>query len=90
MRLEGQDAFNEWILAIGDGRLSNDVGLDQNFIEIPEQFLVKDNIIHAIYGNQIEVSSLQNMDELAKKIILTTMNSDAIILNNKIPELIKN
>lgn len=90
MRSEGQDAFNEWILAIGDGRLSNDVGLDQNFIEIPEQFLVKDNIIHAIYGNQIEVSSLQNMDELAKKIILTTTNSDAIILNNKIPELIKN
>lgn len=86
MRSKGQDEFNEWLLKIGDGKLSSgDDNLADDNVNIPLTFVEDKNIISAIYGSSINEHDVEG---LSMKIIVTCKNKDALALNNKIIDLL--
>lgn len=86
MRSRGQSEFNEWLLKIGEGTLTNsDETLADDNVEIPKTHIEETDIIKAIYGNSINTKDLE---ELAMKVIVTTKNKDVLTLNNHILDLL--
>ena len=54
MRSANQTEFNDWVLRLGDGKLTNDIGgFDPELIEIPNEMIEKEDIICSIFGRQI-------------------------------------
>ena len=73
MRAKGDEEFNNWLLRIGNGD-------DGDIVEIPEEMIVKDNIVEEIFGRQLNLS----VEDLQRRAILTTTNKDAYNINNNI------
>lgn len=89
MRSTGQHEFNEWVLRLGDGNLTNDVdGFDPELIELPDEMVEKEHITVSIFGTKISTSTPYEIAEIANKVILTPKNVDATELNFKLLELI--
>lgn len=88
MRIAGQADFNDWLLQIGDGTLSNDGGPDEDYIEIPQDMLSTGDIVKDIFGEVLSTDTDADVAEIATKIILTPKNADALKLNNKILSMI--
>ena len=86
---DDQSNFNQWLLRVGNGscRPNDPHGiLPQDSIEIPEDMVEKNDIIKAIYGDSI--ISLQNIPELAQKVILTSTNKHVMEINIKLLSLL--
>lgn len=82
MRSRGDLSYNDWILSTGNGT-AND---DENLVQIPEEFLERECLVNTIYRTgQIDPfeSSVSN------KVILTTKNEYAILINIKVLNLLK-
>ena len=89
MRTAGQEDFNNWVLKLGDGDLNQRIeGLESDVIKVPEQFLVDDQIINKVYGTQIILDNDVEIQNVSKKVILTTKNSTATELNKDILKLL--
>jgi hypothetical protein len=56
-----QDKFAKWLLDIGDGVLSNDAGLDSDFIKIPAEMVEQEDIVHSIFGDRIDPDSVHTL-----------------------------
>ena len=84
MRIAGQVDFNNWLLQIGNGTLSNDEGLDEDLIEIPQDMLSTGNIVRDIFGESLSIESEVELEDVTTKTILTPRNKDALKLNNEI------
>lgn len=84
MRAFGQNEFSTWLLKIGDGTLTSDATLNPNIIEIPQGMVIETNLSQEIYGENIDITSQESLNELSTNIILTTKNKDALILNNEL------
>ena len=88
MRSANQTEFNDWVLRLGDGKLTNDIdGFDPELIEIPNEMIEKEDIICSIFGTEIRTFTSDEIAETAKKVILTPKNIDVTQLNFKILEL---
>lgn len=85
MRSEGQNNFNRWLLNIGEGKTPVIPNLVPGTIEIPQSMICKESIISEIYGNQLNIETVQN---LATKVILTTKNAHAMNINNEVLNLL--
>lgn len=82
MRSEGKTAFNSWVLKIGDGTINaKDVHYRNDLLEIPNEMLVNDSIVDAIYGVDV---NLLTAHQFAERIILAAKNKDALSVNNEI------
>jgi ATP-dependent DNA helicase PIF1 len=83
MRSKGEDEFNKWLLDVGVGALPQIESLPECMIEIPQNMTIleDENIIEAIYGNDLTTLS---MEEMAKRVILCTKNNETLELNKKI------
>ena len=88
MRSAGQHEFNDWVLRLGNGNLTNDNDLDTELIEIPHGMVESEEIIKSIFGSSIKTTTPDEVAETAKRIILTPKNVDVTELNVKILELI--
>ncbi|XP_035231512.1 uncharacterized protein LOC118203339 [Stegodyphus dumicola] len=61
MRLNPEEQeFSEWLLQLGDGRLRNDSGLDEDVIEIPSLCVVNRSIVEEMFGcgNEFDLQDL--------------------------------
>jgi ATP-dependent DNA helicase PIF1 len=81
MRSEGQDDFNRWLLDVGIGAVQPITGTPQDTIEIPSQMIIHDDIIGAIFTENLASLTL---DELSQRVILCPKNAEALDLNNEI------
>ena len=89
MRSANQTEFNDWVLRLGDGKLTNDIdGFDPELIEIPNEMIEKEDIICSIFGTEIRTFTPDEIAETAKKVIPTPKNIHVTQLNFKILELI--
>ena len=84
MRTGGAESqFTEFLLKVGDGRLQNDVGLDEDIIEIPQNMVETGDLIQTIFGEAIDPETVHT---LAQSVILTSKNDDALKLNERVLE----
>ena len=89
MRIEGQQEFNRWLIAIGNGTISDGEEQGNDLIEIPQQMQSSGNIVQDIFGNSLIVDTNENIEAVSGKIILTPKNNDALKLNNNVLDLIQ-
>ncbi|GBM14436.1 hypothetical protein AVEN_246598-1 [Araneus ventricosus] len=70
-----------WILNIGSGNLPEISGLLCDSIEIPQQMVVEENLIEAIYS---ETLNDMEVEQLAKRVILAPTNKKTLEMNRPI------
>ncbi|XP_076062436.1 uncharacterized protein LOC143037768 [Oratosquilla oratoria] len=89
MRIEGQQEFNRWLIAIGNGTISDDEEHGNDLIEIPQQMHSSGNIVQDIFGNSLTVDTNEEIEAVSGKMILTPKNNDALQLKNNVLDLIQ-
>ncbi|XP_076058635.1 ATP-dependent DNA helicase Pif1-like [Oratosquilla oratoria] len=89
MRIEGQQEFNRWIIAIGNGTISDGEEHGNDLIEIPRQMHSSGNIVQDIFSNSLIVDINEETEAVSGKIILTPKYNDALQLNNNVLDLIQ-
>ena len=72
--------FKEQLVNIGDGKYLSEFEKENEAIEIPEEFLINQDIITEIFNDKLNVSD----EEIRKKIILAPKNVDIHSINNEI------
>ncbi|XP_039608840.1 ATP-dependent DNA helicase pif1-like [Polypterus senegalus] len=77
--------FSDWLLKLGEGTLTNDIGLDEELIEIPPSMLCKGDIVKEIFEDKLHVADIPNF---VNKFILTPINKVCNELNEKILNLL--
>ncbi|GBM67962.1 hypothetical protein AVEN_150010-1 [Araneus ventricosus] len=70
-----------WLLNIGSGNLPEISGLPCNSIEIPQQMVVEENLIEAIYSENLKD---MDVEQLAKRVILAPTNKKTLEMNRSI------
>ena len=88
MHIAGQHDFNVWLLSIGNGSLTNDAGLSEDLIEIPQDLRSSGNILADVDGDSINYLNEEDLDDISSKTILTPKNSDTLKLNNELLNLL--
>lgn len=71
--------FNRWLILLGNGDLTNDYGLGENIVQIPQSFICTNSLISEIFGENLTV---EDVPKLSKKAILCPKNDEV----NKIKE----
>ena len=85
MRSHGQARFNQWVLELGEGKLQLDrEDLPRDSFLVPADMIETRSITRSIFGNQINVHDSQ----LAKHVILTPKNAEALKINSEILNLL--
>ncbi|KAK8792732.1 hypothetical protein WA158_002607 [Blastocystis sp. Blastoise] len=84
--LEGADDFRQWLLQVGDGVLSNNYTishhLDIDYIPIPPQCIVNDDLCVTVFGHRINTSLDSDIKRLASSVILASTNDCVGTLND--------
>ncbi|XP_041421549.1 uncharacterized protein LOC121394460, partial [Xenopus laevis] len=76
--------YNNWLLLLGNGKLTNDFELHPDIIQIPKEFICED-LVTEIFGKEI---SLDQIPFLAKRAILSPKNIDVDMINNQVIALL--
>ncbi|XP_011858555.1 PREDICTED: uncharacterized protein LOC105556091 [Vollenhovia emeryi] len=86
MRTEDEREFANWLLQLGDGKLSNMDELNPDTIEIPQDFISEQSLITEIFGDRITMEQVrQNQD----RAILCPKNEDTFKINDEILRLME-
>ncbi|GBM36696.1 hypothetical protein AVEN_221963-1 [Araneus ventricosus] len=75
IRCAGQTEHNMWLLNIGSGNLPEISGLPCDSIEIPQQMVLEENLIEAIYSENLND---MEVEQLAKFAILDPTNKKTL------------
>ncbi|GBN34652.1 hypothetical protein AVEN_239483-1 [Araneus ventricosus] len=70
-----------WLLNIGSGNLPEISGLPCDSIEIPQQMAIEENLIEAIYSENLND---MEVEQLAKRVILAPTNKKTLEMNRSI------
>ncbi|XP_076043646.1 ATP-dependent DNA helicase PIF1-like [Oratosquilla oratoria] len=89
MRIEGQQEFNRWLIAIGNGTISDGEEHGNDLIEIPQQMHSSGNIVQDIFCISLIVDTNEEIEAVIGKIILTPKNNYVLQLNNNVLDLIQ-
>ncbi|GBN87294.1 hypothetical protein AVEN_145955-1 [Araneus ventricosus] len=81
IRCAGQTEHNMWLLNIGSGNPPEISGLPCDSIEIPQQMVVEENLIEAIYSKTLNDMEVEH---LAKSVILAPTNKKTLEMNRSI------
>ncbi|GBN53294.1 hypothetical protein AVEN_107381-1 [Araneus ventricosus] len=81
IRCAGQTEHNICLLNIGSRNLPEISGLPCDSIEIPQQMVVEENLIEAIYSENLNDMEVQ---QLAKHVILSPTNKNTLEMNRSI------
>ncbi|GBN20109.1 hypothetical protein AVEN_30971-1 [Araneus ventricosus] len=83
IRCAGQTEHNMWLLIIRSGNLPEISGLPCDSIEILQQTVVEENLIEAIYSENLND---MEVEQLAKRVILAPTNKKILEMNRLIIE----
>ncbi|KMQ86402.1 hypothetical protein RF55_14615, partial [Lasius niger] len=86
MRTADEKEFANWLMQLGDGKLSNTDGLHLDTIEIPQDFISKESIITEIFGDRITKEQIRDNPDRA---ILCPKNEDTFKINDEILRLME-
>ncbi|GBN05235.1 hypothetical protein AVEN_135338-1 [Araneus ventricosus] len=81
IRCAAQTEHNMWLLNIGSGNLPEISGLPCDSNEIPQQMVVEENLIEAIYSEDLNDMEVK---QLAKRVILAPTNKKTLEMNRSI------
>ncbi|GBM42456.1 hypothetical protein AVEN_139890-1 [Araneus ventricosus] len=81
IRCAGQTEHNMWLLNIRSGNLLEISGLPCDFIDIPQQMVVEENLIETIYSENLND---REVEQLAKRVILAPTNKKTLEMNRSI------
>src|SRR6267154_6100524 len=65
--------FSYWLIKLGNGELTNDKGLPEDIIEIPDHLICERSLIKEIFGDSLSGQDIEIYSTLA---ILTPKNTD--------------
>jgi ATP-dependent DNA helicase PIF1 len=85
MRSEGENQHNQWLLDIGVGNLPTVEGAPENAVRIPSDMIAQNDIVSEIFGTSPHQLSI---DELSKRVVLSTTNKEVLQINRNIIEKI--
>jgi hypothetical protein len=77
--------FSDWLIKLGNGDLTNDHGLSEDIIEIPDSMICKESLIKEIFGDKLSVVDIGKFSKMA---ILCPKNSDVDQINDEILNLL--
>jgi hypothetical protein len=77
--------FSDWLIKLGNGDLTNDHGLSEDIIEIPDSMICKDSLIKEIFGDKL---CIEDIGKFSKMAILCPKNSDVDQINDEILNLL--
>jgi hypothetical protein len=83
MRANNDSVFSEWLLRLGDGKLTNSENFDCDTIEIPSRYMTETTLVDELFGQFFAIDDIQ---ELSSRAILSPKNEDALPINNLIIE----
>ncbi|XP_024889920.1 uncharacterized protein LOC112466196, partial [Temnothorax curvispinosus] len=86
MRTADEKEFANWLMQLGDGKLSSTDGLHLDTIEIPQDFISKESIITEIFGDRITMEQIRENPDRA---ILCPKNEDTFKINDEILRLME-
>ena len=90
MRTAGQTTFNDWVLQVGNGDLSNDLSnLSRDLIQLPVHLVENTDLVASVFGEKISTTTADEILEVSKKVILTPKNTNATDLNYQILRLLE-
>ena len=78
--------YSKWLIELGDGNLTNDDGLPENLIEIPQDMLASDNIVKDIFGEKL---APENVEAFSKMAILCPTNHEVDTINEKVLDILE-
>ena len=82
MRVRNDDgSHREWLLKLGDGKLTNDANLPKDIIEVPPEMVEEHDLITSTFGKSISLADTVN---LTSRAILTPKNEDVHKMNKEI------
>jgi PIF1-like helicase len=85
MRSEGQNEFNQWLLDKGVSSLPAVENTPENAVKIPSQMITENNIVSEILGDSPQHLSI---DEISKRVVLSTTNKEVHEIKRSIIEKI--
>jgi hypothetical protein len=77
--------FSDWLIKLGNGDLTNDHGLSDDIIEIPDSMICKESLIQEIFGDKLCV---EDVGKFSKMAILCPKNSDVDQINEEVLNLL--
>ncbi|UYV81456.1 hypothetical protein LAZ67_20001240 [Cordylochernes scorpioides] len=72
--------FSAWLLKLGNGELTNDLGLDSDTFEIPSEMVCNGDLVKEIYGDKLLPS---DFEQYTDKAILCPRNVDVDDINKR-------
>jgi ATP-dependent DNA helicase PIF1 len=77
--------FSDWLIKLGNGDLTNDHGLSEDIIKIPDSMICKESLIKEIFGDKLSVDDIGKFSKMA---IICPKNSDVDQINDEILNLL--
>ncbi|UYV71710.1 hypothetical protein LAZ67_9000098 [Cordylochernes scorpioides] len=78
--------FSAWLLKLGNGELTNDLGLDSDTFEIPSEMVFNGDLVKKIYGDKLLPS---DFEQYTDKAILCPRNVDVDDINNRVLDILE-
>jgi hypothetical protein len=78
--------FSDWLIKLGDGNLSNDIGLAEDIIEIPDKHICHGSIVKEIFGDKLTPDDVERFSKMA---ILCPKNSDVDAINEEVLNILE-
>ncbi|UYV66793.1 hypothetical protein LAZ67_4002871, partial [Cordylochernes scorpioides] len=78
--------FSAWLLKLGNGELTNDLGLDSDTFEIPSEMVCNGDLVKEIYGDKLLPS---DFEQYTDKAILCPSNVDVDDINNRVLDILE-
>ncbi|UYV64526.1 hypothetical protein LAZ67_3001100 [Cordylochernes scorpioides] len=78
--------FSAWLLKLGNGELTNDLGLDSETFEIPSEMVCNGDLVKEIYGDKLLPS---DFEQYTDKAILCPRNVDVDDINNRVLDILE-
>ncbi|UYV83807.1 hypothetical protein LAZ67_X000215 [Cordylochernes scorpioides] len=78
--------FSAWLLKLGNGELTNDLGLDSDTFEIPSEMVCNGDLVKEIYGDKLLPS---DFEQYTDKAILCPRNVDVDDINNRVLDILE-
>ncbi|UYV62407.1 hypothetical protein LAZ67_2000442 [Cordylochernes scorpioides] len=78
--------FSAWLLKLGNGELTNDLGLDSDTFEIPSEIFCNGDLVKEIYGDKLLPS---DFEQYTDKAILCPRNVEVDDINNRVLDILE-
>ena len=78
--------FSDFLVNLGDGKLTNDHGLPEDIIAIPAKYICNDSIVKEIFGDHLSPDTIESFSKMA---ILCPKNTNVDQINEEVLDLLE-